>query len=300
MDKNDSSQQLVPDDKVGGSRSPADLPPIPEGTICPDCGYDLRRLTGERCPECGFPLELVRTREPQIPWSRRRELGNFRAYWQTVWQVGRRPRRFCLEMVRPVSYRDSQTFRWVTFLHAYLTILIGSLLFFLFDYEGGLSPGELGWWWWLLGSVQVVAALILAVVPGLSSYEFQSYRLSLEHQNRAIALSYYATAPLAATPIVLPIFALMLLVGNLSVLHDRIRFYVALPLFMTAVGLYLGAGFLSMRRFNLFAKYVLRHSAGRRLLSRVWIRLATIGVILLIFTLPLIVFYLLVIWASLK
>ena len=181
MDKNDITQHPVPDDKAGGSRSPADRPPIPEGTICPDCGYDLRRLTGEHCPECGFPLEIVRTQEPQIPWSRRRELGNFRAYWQTVWQVGRRPRRFCLEIVRPVSYRDSQTFRWITFLHAYLTILIGSLMWYFFDYEGGLIEGELGWW--ILGSLQVIAALLLAILPGLSSYEFQSYRLSVEYQN---------------------------------------------------------------------------------------------------------------------
>ena len=57
------------------AQTPPDLPPLPEGIYCLDCGYDLRGSTSARCPECGFSLELLRTGESQIPWAHRRELG---------------------------------------------------------------------------------------------------------------------------------------------------------------------------------------------------------------------------------
>ena len=45
----------------------------------------------------------------------------------------------------------------------------------------------------------------LIALPGLASYFFQSRRLGLEQQNRAIALSYYAWAPLSVLPLCLPL-----------------------------------------------------------------------------------------------
>ncbi len=44
---------------------------------------------------------------------------------------------------------------------------------------------------------------MLAALPGVASYCFRPRRLSVEQQNRAIALSYYAWAPLAAAPLML-------------------------------------------------------------------------------------------------
>ncbi len=121
------------------------LAPLPEGLYCPDCGYDLRSLTSTRCPECGFGLEAVRAGESQIPWTYRRELGRFRAYWKTVWLVLRWPKQFCLEVARPVSYRDSQSFRWMTVAHAYAAVLAGSAAWAAFDWLYNWRGGETMW-----------------------------------------------------------------------------------------------------------------------------------------------------------
>ncbi|MEK7756598.1 MAG: hypothetical protein AAB385_05250, partial [Planctomycetota bacterium] len=92
------------------------LPEIRQDLFCQACGYNLRGLTGNRCPECGGSLDGVRSLVPQIPWMYRKEIGWFRAYWRTVWFVMVRQARFCDEMARPVSFRDSQLFRWMTVL----------------------------------------------------------------------------------------------------------------------------------------------------------------------------------------
>src|SRR3990172_2603904 len=92
------------------------LPEIRQDLFCQTCGYNLRGLTGNRCPECGGSLDGVRSLIPQIPWMYRKDTGRFRAYWRTVWFVMFRQAQFCDEMARPVSFRDSQSFRWITVL----------------------------------------------------------------------------------------------------------------------------------------------------------------------------------------
>lgn len=177
------------------------LAAIPEGVVCPECGYDLRGLTGSACSECGFALAPVRAVEPQIPWCRRSELGWFPAYWRTVWLAGRRPKRLYLELVRPVSYRDSQVFRWVTFLHAYLAILlVAALCYFQMVPDEPDGREMLTWLFW---GVQLYAVAILAGWPGVTSYGFQRRGWPVELQNKLIALNYYAWAPLVLVPLVL-------------------------------------------------------------------------------------------------
>ncbi|MCA9282029.1 MAG: hypothetical protein KDA30_08325 [Phycisphaerales bacterium] len=34
--------------------------PLPNGTLCPQCGYDLGGLVAGRCPECGFDVSMIR------------------------------------------------------------------------------------------------------------------------------------------------------------------------------------------------------------------------------------------------
>ena len=56
--------------------------------VCPECGYSLRGLTGDRCPECGEPfLTTQRTFRRwalrRIPWDRRHRTGLIRAYVAT-------------------------------------------------------------------------------------------------------------------------------------------------------------------------------------------------------------------------
>ena len=280
-----------PSSAAGESASSASAAPLAEGVLCPDCGYDLRGSTSARCPECGFSLDVLRTAASQIPWTYRRELGWFRAYWQTVWLVVRWPKRFCIEMARPVSYADSQGFRWVTLLHAYLPILAGSAGWVLFDWARGLQGGTR--MWLILSGLQIVCLLYLAALPGLASYFFQSRRLSIEAQNRAIALSYYAGAPLGVLPLMLPFYVAMLVFSSPQGL-----FYAAMAVVGAVIVVY--AVVLSERRVLRIAQYTL-HRSWITAVSRIAL-LNVLGLLLGLFLLllPLSIYWLLIVWDSLR
>jgi hypothetical protein len=178
---------------------------------CQGCGYNLRGLTGERCPECGRSLETIRSTVSQIPWVHRKRLGRFRAYWKTVGMAMFRQPRFCEEMARHVSYPDSQRFRWLTILHAYVPILLGTTAF----YVGAWSALPRGFFWgdlitavWPVVGLHVCLVLFLIAATGVPSYFFHPSEMPVELQNRAIALSYYACGPLAVTA--LPVAALVI------------------------------------------------------------------------------------------
>ena len=104
------------------------LPPISEDLFCPECAYNLRTLTSDRCPECGSSLETLRSTVSGIPWTKRDQLGWFRAYWKTVRLATFGQRKFVFEIGRPVDYADSQRFRWLTILHVYVPILALTVL----------------------------------------------------------------------------------------------------------------------------------------------------------------------------
>ena len=209
----EKSNPVGPDpDGEGRTRAPE----IEQDLYCQRCGYNLRGLTGDRCPECGETLDTVRAAEPQIPWVYRREIGRFRAFWQTVWLVMFRQRRFCDEMARPVSYPDAQRFRWATILHVYVPILVATILFYALApsppfrarLPGDRAPIELlnlaVSAVWPIAVLHLSLVMYLAAVTGVPSYFFHPRGLSIDMQNRAIALSYYACGALAisALPIV--------------------------------------------------------------------------------------------------
>lgn len=111
---------------------------------CPHCGYDLRGAPAvdgaRRCPECG--LEVLgdpRTLRSRIPWVHRREIGRFRAYWQTVWWVILNSPLLAREIDRPIVLRDARRFYWTSLVAASLiaTVLISTAA----NVEGGLSLG---------------------------------------------------------------------------------------------------------------------------------------------------------------
>lgn len=177
--------------------------PITDELLCPACGYNLRGLTINRCPECGQdfdPADLIVSR---IPWAHRRRNGRLRAYWQTVWLVMLRNRQFCRECYRPVRYTDAQKFRWVTVLHAYLPLLVGTLAFYLLGWDMPLSQYGLpaSFDAWITTSRHLSVLLGIIVATGVPSYFFHPRSLPLEQQNRAVAMSYYAAAPLAWSPL---------------------------------------------------------------------------------------------------
>lgn len=106
-------------------------------------------------------------------------------------------------MNRPVSFADAQRFRHVTVLLAWVPLGIScaverSARFDLFPSRATNGLG-LGWW---MEAFAVVAALFacwlaLYLVSGAGSYFFHPRSLPIVRQNRAVALSYYACAPLA-------------------------------------------------------------------------------------------------------
>ncbi len=175
---------------------------------CLACGYSLRGIDSERCPECGAAIDREALAVPQIPWANRKATGSFRAYWRTVWLVLWRPARAAADVNRSVSYQDARRFQHITVMLAFIPLAC-SAIWGAWDTElfhvHGFSNGPLGWTL-ELGVIPVGLMsmwLFLFAATGAPSYFFHPRSLPPERQNRAIALSYYASAPLALTPILI-------------------------------------------------------------------------------------------------
>ena len=254
---------------------------IRHDVFCQECGYNLRGLTSDRCPECGYSLESVRCGVPQLPWVYRKELGRRVAYWRTVWMVMFRHRRFCEEVARPVDYGDAQRFRWVTVLHVYLPILAGTIL--LSALAAWLEPlneavvdraspspleeplfGRALRAIWPTAAFHVCLLLFLAAATGLPSYFFHPRGVPIEQQNRAIALSYYACAALAWSPLVFVVF-----LAGLAVIpiHET-----------TGLGLLLLAGLLPFGQLTAWVADLIH--IGVRVMPQRRGRLVVLGVVL--------------------
>lgn len=176
-------------DGEGADRSSA---AIVGDLYCPECGYNLRTLTGDRCPECGEDIQVVRRRGSQIPWTYRDKEGSFRAYWKTVWLVIFRNKRFCLEINRPVDAREARLFRWVTVLHAYLPLLILTLAGALMGY--GAFTLEV---WVYAGVIHLGIVACIVWITAVPYYALYHRDAPLEKQHRAAVLTLYSAAPLA-------------------------------------------------------------------------------------------------------
>lgn len=147
----------------------------------------------------------------RLPWEHRRHLGVLIAFWRTVWIVCFRTRSLAQELNRPVSYSDARRFWALVLLHAWapFALALAALLIlsrtsswaWLRDYENVLwteayLPVPL--------VVMILPALLLFFVlaTGVPTYFAHQRSLPTAQQNRAIALAYYAAAPLAIMPLV--------------------------------------------------------------------------------------------------
>ena len=110
------------------------------------------------------------------------------------------PRKFAEEMNRPLTYESARAFQIITVTLVWLVIAAWIAYAGSFEFRPKFrGPGALGW---VLETV-IFAAAVLSMWPMLlmitraATYWFQPAHMSIERQNRAIALSYYACASLA-------------------------------------------------------------------------------------------------------
>ncbi|MFW6039052.1 MAG: hypothetical protein ACOC9P_01080 [bacterium] len=208
---------------MAGSKSDTTAPPPLEdqALYCPACGYDLRALAGESCPECGATVDRSLLGRFPIPWMRRGDEGRFRTFWRTVWQVSFRTRQLVEAAARPVDYREARRFQLtvVLWLVLSLALLVGAILL-IAGWNRGLRFG-LGWT--VAGGLLVLGMLggFLLTATGVHTYWLHSRRLPMEQQNRAVALGYYAAAPLAFVP---PLALLMVAGWLMALLGEEVDF----------------------------------------------------------------------------
>ena len=206
------------------SDQPALSPAEPSDTeiFCPECGYDLQRLSSNKCPECGTEIDRTGLAISRIPWVHRRRVGRFRAYWRTVLLVTLNPKRLAAESSGPVSYEHARLFRIITALIAGLVLGLFMLaiqlwvdadLYRVADITWtpgwpGLAPPSLlqglAFQWeagaMLLPVIPICVLIAVILIGGVGSYWFHAKHLPLVRQNRAVALAAYAAGPLAWFP----------------------------------------------------------------------------------------------------
>ena len=160
--------------------------------FCPDCGYNLHSLTGDRCPECGGDIRTLLDDPSEIPWLYRKQKGWIRSYWKTMRLVTFGTKEFSREADRRVNLRQARKFRRVTILQAYVPLIampLGVLA------SRNRSPTlEV----YLYCVVSLVASFAyLWAITILPYYALFHRDLPPERQQRAAGLMLYAAAPMA-------------------------------------------------------------------------------------------------------
>ncbi len=200
------------------------VPEDPQGAElrCPACDYDLRALVGDRCPECGLLIDRAALAQSQIPWAHRDRLGSIRAYQRTAWLAWRHPKKLAMCAASPVDVRDARAFQRVTVLLAFVpAVVIGIALIVYFGraYPNSGLPSaghHFGYLleWLLIAIFAGCVWLFLMAVTSVSQYFFLSTGISETRRERAVALSYYASAPIALSGIPLTLIVAASLLAN--------------------------------------------------------------------------------------
>jgi hypothetical protein len=221
--------------------------------FCPNCGYSLRGITSPRCPECGHELDWKTLGVSRIPWVHRRAIGAIKAYWRTVWLTMLDSRAIADDVHRPVSFEDAQRFRRITVMLAWLPLAAAATVgFFAITFEMTNSPLDV--WdrgtaaqqfafvleWLMLPIGWLSLYLFLRAITGVQSYFFHPRSLPVIRQNRAVALSYYACAPLAWTPVTSAAIAIWIVIAATGTM-DRS------PLLLVIIGSIVVFGLLALQ-----------------------------------------------------
>lgn len=200
------------------------VPEDPQGTElrCPACDYDLRALVGDRCPECGLQIDRAALAQSQIPWAHRDRLGSIRAYQRTAWLAWRHPARLAMCVASPVDLRDARKFQRITVLLAFVPAVIIGIAYIVYygldypDFGFPTAPARFGYFleWLLIAIFAGCVWLFLRAVTSVAQYFFLSSAISETRRERAVALSYYASGPLAVSAIPMTLIITAWMISN--------------------------------------------------------------------------------------
>ena len=266
---------------------------IPVDLFCQECGYNLRGSTSNRCSECGNPLDSVRSQTSCIPWAHRKKIGYFKAYWKTVFWTSIRYKRFCEELAKPLRYKDSQSFRWVTIAHVWVPLLILTLVacfgqrYVRIGYLNLTSFTSSAVW--LVCVIHATFLGMMLAITGVPSYFFDSRQLPIRQRNSAIAMSYYCAGSLAwfSVPVILFLTGLKL--------TDTA--YEMAGLFMAILGAVLPIAQLIIWKFDLIhtASRVFQNRRKRRIAVIFLMPLAWLASMMIVITIPILVYSIVII-----
>ena len=224
---------------------------------CPACGYDLRGIESPRCPECGDAIDRSSLGLSTLPWLHRKRLGRFRAFWRTVHLAMFRPRMLARDMNCPANLADAVKFRRMVVLHALIPFgLAWVVLWFAAPaiVSGDIMPNglaeALAWTGFFESSAlwdraDITSSLLqLATLAfgwlclasffwgmtGSAAYFFHPTTMPIIRQNRAVALSYYASAPLVYLPWTLLVACIVLI---LPAAIEKIPLLMAIAIMIT-------------------------------------------------------------------
>lgn len=272
--------------------APPAAPVAGEDFFCPGCGYDLRGLPAGRafrCPECGMEIDPAAMRRSLIPWVHRAEIGRWRAYWRTVWMVTRRPGAVAAEAAKPLGMGDVEGFRRVTVLLVFLPLAGLAVLNYWATMDVSIPLGNVPWLGtlsargldgsklvltrantsgWVVEWVVVAAFLaglwlFLLGTAGLPSYFFHPPHLPVVQQNRAVAVSYLACAPLAYSPLAAALVVVAVLVDYEPFGRSHTGFQSTALFAILGVGIGVVEGVACNRAVLVFLKRTTHCGAGR-------------------------------------
>jgi hypothetical protein len=257
--------------------------------FCISCGYNQHGITSGRCPECGQDFSTLAPSPSRLPWLQRRHLGGLRAYWRTALMVIFRTKIFCEEIENPITLKDARRFWLLTIALAYLPLVGAAVQIYhtpsrpdtlLRHIQTLFVPGELP----LPIGVFAMLGLLLFIISatGMPSYFCHPQSLSIERQNRAIALSYFACAPLALMPFVVALLLCAQLLARLT----------AISLTLQIVAVLIGV-FMLVAWYGRTTSVVLTLSQRRRKVLTVLLLPLSWGflLVLLVFVIPISLWY---------
>ena len=183
--------------------------------LCGGCGHNLYGASG-RCPECGRAFDPNRLIGELIPWEQRKYAGYVRTYIRTAYLATIRPWEIARHAKHPVSYRSARLFRRITAVIGFVPLLIIGLILLPQmprvqgdDWEQIFSP-------WSFGAAMLGLLGGLLAAASVTSWFFHRRTMPLQRRGRAVAVSCYACAPLAAVPLLTAIWAIAITLSSLA------------------------------------------------------------------------------------